>query len=352
MQHRKTPVHESIYVIGAGFSAGLGYPLTSNLLVRLWGVLDVHLQEQLTRVIAFHHPGFTPDTFTSFPNVEQLLSEMLVNEELFHASRQYEGKFTKETLRRLQRDLLLSITDWFHELSKRVKPNNPEATWLRTFRERVRKENAAIISFNWDLILDELLFGSELDKASYGFTRPLGGTPVLLKPHGSLNWFEHEQGQHLVGSKRILLHRTKRPRGGGNAIYAFREFRAPVSSAGRRYTPLIVPPIHLKRFEKPVFRALWRNCTSLLSTAKTVTFLGYSMPSADLHAQFIIRCGFNNQVQGELLEGGRAKPTGAAIVTIVNPDGAAAKRIAQVVGPDSPCKWISTPAAEWLTTRA
>jgi hypothetical protein len=29
-----------VHVVGAGFSAGLGYPLTSDLLVRLWDRLD------------------------------------------------------------------------------------------------------------------------------------------------------------------------------------------------------------------------------------------------------------------------------------------------------------------------
>jgi len=112
----------NVYVIGAGFSAGLGYPLTSDLLVRLWDRIDQELKVGLKKVIGFHHPGFDPKKFTSFPNVEQLLSEMLVNEELFDASRQYEGNFTKADLEDLQRDLLLAITNWFHELSRAVKP--------------------------------------------------------------------------------------------------------------------------------------------------------------------------------------------------------------------------------------
>ena len=73
---------ECVYVIGAGFSAGLGFPLTSDLLVRLWDRIDDPLKKRLRQVITFHHPGFDPQRFSSFPNVEQLLSEMLVNEEL------------------------------------------------------------------------------------------------------------------------------------------------------------------------------------------------------------------------------------------------------------------------------
>lgn len=337
---------ECVYVIGAGFSAGLGFPLTSDLLVRLWDRIDEPLKERLEQVISFHHPGFQPERFSSFPNVEQLLSEMLVNEELFDASRQYEGNFTKEDLQNLQRDLLLAISDWFHEIAKKVKLSTLRVPWLTEFRNRMFRENAAIISFNWDLILDALLFGKCIDQASYGFAGRQNEAPVLLKPHGSLNWFEETQGRFLKDGKRELIFE----RGSGHAVYAFREARAPKSKKGRLYSPLIIPPVYLKDFEKPVFGELWRNCTSTLSTARKVVFLGYSMPAADLHAQFIMRCGFKNQVDGELADAGRrTKPTGAAEVIVVNPDRGAAQRIEAVAGPQHKCRWISTPVGdlEW-----
>lgn len=348
MSAQKANQRSCVYVVGAGFSAGLGYPLTSDLLVRLWGRLKAPVKKKLKQVIKFHHPGFNPDNFTSFPNVEELLSEMMVNEELFRASRQYEGNFTHNELRDLQRDLLLKIADWFHDLADGVTPSEPSYPWLARFRDKVKEESAAIISFNWDLILDELLFGDALDPRSYGFSEPMPEEPVLLKPHGSLNWFEEDQGRFLKKEKKIKLFPIKKSSKTKDSIYAFREFRAPLSKHDRIYQPLIVPPVLLKRFENLVFEMLWKNCVSVLSTAKKVVFLGYSMPSADLHAQFIIRCGFDNQLQGELTNRGRTDPTGPANVIILNPDNAAAHRIAKVVGPKSRCKWISTPVAEWL----
>lgn len=340
---------DCVYVIGAGFSAGLGYPLTHDLLLRLWKRIDGKLKRDLKRVVRFHHPSFDPKRFSSFPNVEQLLSEMAVNEELFDASRQYAGNFTKEDLQNLQRDILLKTADWFHELSGSPVILKARAEWLKRFRARVIKENAAIISFNWDLILDRLFFKNGIGQASYGFNQKAAHSPVLLKPHGSLNWFEDKPGRHIKEEKRVLVHSE-----GGQDVYAFLDLsRSPTSRRGRIYFPLIVPPIYLKKFDKPVFRALWRNCTSVLSQAKKVVFLGYSMPLADLHAQFILRCGFHNQIEGELGEGGKRQPaTGPAKVIIVNPDKGAADRTASIVGNESKCVWISTPVADWLTERA
>ena len=340
---------ECVYVIGAGFSAGLDYPLTFNLLLRLWQRLGSPnkrgLRDDLKKIISFHHPGFDPLKFTTFPNVEDLLSEMFVNDQLFHASRQYEGKFTQKKLREVQQGLLLEIASWFHELSEAVRPQKPYQKWLRLFRDKVRKEDAAIISFNWDLVIDQLLFHDEISAESYGFGSRSASSPILLKPHGSLNWYEQALGQHLLRVKRALIYKGDSE---DDSIYAFREFRAPVSSK-RVYMPLIVPPVIVKDFAKPVFKTLWNECTDVLSTAKKVFFLGYSMPTADLHAQFIMRCGFHNQNEGKLAEDGkRTKPTGPAEVIIVNPDRSAAQRIATVVGQKSSCKWISVPVADWI----
>ncbi len=331
-----------VYVIGAGFSAGLGYPLTGDLLAQFWERIDdCSFRDKLQRVIEFHNPGFNCEEFVSFPNVEELLSQMMANEQLFDSSRQYEGNFTKSDLAGLQRAFLLKIADWFHEISKRVQPRNPRVTWLKVFRDHVQSKKVGIISFNWDLVLDELLFGRGLDQTSYGFHLKPFSAPVLIKPHGSLNWFENEPGKHIKAERKFVLSAD-----GKENVYAFKKFRAPRSTR-REYRPLIVPPVYLKNFEKPVFRTLWQNCTRLLSITDKVVFLGYSMSAVDFHAQFIMRCGFKNQLEGELTKSGRRKAaTGAAEVIIVNPDRAAAERTRAIVGPRHKCRWISKPVAD------
>ena len=328
---------DRVYVIGAGFSAGLGYPLTSDLLVRLWDRIDEEFRTRLKRAICFHHPDFDPERFTSFPNVEQLLSELQVNEQLFDASDQYETTFTKEQLRNLQTDLLLEVARWFHEISKSVVPNAPTVSWLSKFKEQVMRQRAAVISFNWDLILDQLLFADGINEASYGFTIGEDQIPSLLKPHGSLNWFEEGIGRHLKSVKRVTVFDN-----GPDTVYAFREFRAPVSKSTRIYSPLIVPPVYLKNFEKPVFKALWRNCVTVLNQARQVVFLGYSMPLADHHAQFIMRCGFQKRIVSDPCVQGTPE------VVIVNPDWGAARRISSIVGSEYRCSWASTPVSEWI----
>jgi len=334
---------EHVYVIGAGFSRDLGYPLTNSLLVDVWDRLNINTKKRLENVIRFHHPAFYITRKTTFPNIEQLLTEIAVNEEMFDASRPTEGNFRKAELSELKEILLSEIALWFHEIYEDART----AKWLSEFRNRLREENAAIISFNWDLLLDHLLFNeASLDAHSYGLANQLGRGPILIKPHGSLNWYGASEVSKVKADKRILIfpHEKEEER-----IEAFLYPRSITSKVGRRYTPLIVPPAYVKDFRRPIFRRLWQRCTDLLSTPQKLYFLGYSLPAADLQVQFILRCGFHNQLEGRLRKGGRrTKPTGPAEVYIVNPDQEAARRIESVAGPRFSCHWINQRVEKWI----
>ena len=313
-----------VYVVGAGFSVGLGFPTITSLLKDIWARLEAGDADRLCNVIRFHHPKFNPALEASFPNIEQLLSEMKANEDLFSASRPATGHFTARALKSRRKKLLLAVASWFHEIQRNALSSPP--AWLSVVVDQMRTENAQIISFNWDLILDELLFGDSLAPCSYGLSPSTSG-PRLLKPHGSLNWYEGAYGRHLMADKTFPLFGT-----GDDAVLAFRPFRAPKSKR-RSYMPLIVPPVFNKDFSDPLFQPLWREAVSVLSTAREVKFIGFSLADADFHARFILRCGFHNQIDGELLARGRRSPaTGPAKVVVVDPSETSQVNIERVVG--------------------
>jgi hypothetical protein len=341
---RVTRIRDTVYVIGAGLSAGLGYPLTKSLLIGVWEKLPDRSRNQLKEIVEFHHPAFSVARRTSFPDIEQLLTEMAVNLELFKASRPAEGRFTKGQLQESHEILLFTIASWFHELYKSAK----KADWLSGIVARLRRENAAIVSFNWDLVLDQLLFNGDVNLQTYGLSKTIGDGPVLLKPHGSLNWYEGTQLEHVKDLKRIEIFHDRNP---SKCVHAFLRPRGVKSKTGKRYTPFIIPPTYLKDFTRPISRRLWQNCTNVLSTPRRLIFLGYSLPAADLHAQFIFRCGFHNQINGRLKKDGSRYPaTGAAEVLIINPDQDAAKRIEAVAGPKVTCNWIPQRIQDWVVS--
>lgn len=330
---------ERVFVVGAGFSKSLGYPLSNEILPGVWKRQSPEEKRTLERIIKFHHPWFNPDDKRTFPNIERLLTDLEVNDEMFDASRYGAGNFTHEDLKNGKRSILVGIENWFHEIYENA---GADREWLNNFKRLLAKKTSAIISFNWDLVLDHLLFGSELSAACYGLERSDG--PVLLKPHGSLNWFGEESANHLKLDKRVEIFCKK-----AQKIYAFLPPRAPRSNNGHTYEPLLIPPTYLKKFDRPIFTSLWKKCTDVLSCAGELWFLGYSMPDEDRHTQFILRCGLHNQVDGTLRPTGeRAKPTGRSKIRIVNPDVFAADRIMKVVGPACHCDWINERVEKWV----
>ena len=334
---------KTVYVVGAGFSAGLGYPLTANLLVEVWPRLTLSLRKRLAKVIEFHHPGFDPKRNTSFPYIEALLTEIGVNLEMFGASRRIEGAFQQDELRAIQAELLTATAHWFHGLYEEAH----DVDWLVKVTELIRREEATVISFNWDLILDHALFDGQIDAAMYGLGRSERRGPRLLKPHGSLNWYLGAQAEPIKETKKVQIHPGKGP---NTAVWAFLQPRDVKTSQERLYTPFIVAPTFYKDFSHPVSTDLWRQCAETLSVAEQIVILGYSLPEADLQARFIFRCGFHNQEAGTINDGKtRNRATGAAEVTLVSPDSVAAKRIEGIVGRPGHFKWKPMRVEEWAS---
>ena len=335
-------IRENVYVVGAGFSRGLGYPMTSGLLPGVWKMLEAKERTQLKKIIGFHHPEFVPSDKSSFPDMERFLTEVDVNLKLFYSSRPAEGRFTKEKLQFAHDNLLWRVGSWFHDLFE----NAIHVPWAIAFANRLKRENAGIVSFNWDLVLDHLAFDGEITANNYGASKRLAKGPLLFKPHGSLNWYEGTDIDAVAESKRVeIFHHTEKKK----RVYAFVRPRLIKSKAGNRYAPLIIPPTFIKDFKPTIFRQLWKNTTDVLSTPKRLYFLGYSLPASDLHAQFIFRCGFYNQIHGRLSnDGTRHDPTGAAEVIVVNPDREAFERIRAVAGPGIRCEWIQKNIKDWV----
>jgi hypothetical protein len=295
-------IRDSVYVVGAGFSRGLKYPMTNDLLPGVWEQLEPKERNQLSKIVKFHHPDFDAKKQNTFPDMERLLTEIDVNLKLFYSSRKSEGGFTKAKLQGAHDNLLWRVGSWFHDLFE----DAISVPWVNQFANRLKREQAGVVSFNWDLVLDHLVFDGEITAKNYGVSSRLAKGPLLFKPHGSLNWYK------------------------GTDID-------------------IIPPTFLKDFKPSIFRQLWKNTTDVLSTPKKLYFLGYSLPASDLHAQFIFRCGFYNQIHGRLSDDAtRHPPTGPAEVIVVNPDRGAFERIRAVAGPQIQCRWVEKAIEEWL----
>ena len=114
-----------------------------------------------------------------------------MNLQMFEA-RTAEGRFTKDQLKESQEILLFTIAASFTKFTKTL----PQPAGCPQSSSGCN-ENAAIVSFNWDLVLDQLLFWRQTRLGTLRTSSELGKGPLLLKPHGSLNWYEGTQLSHV-----------------------------------------------------------------------------------------------------------------------------------------------------------
>ena len=338
----RTPrIRDTVYVIGAGFSHGCGYPLTSKLLPGVWSRLPNSDRADIESIIQFHYPRFDPASADTFPNIEQLITQIAVNLDLFDGSRRYKGRLRKPMLIAAREALFRGIFDWFHDLY----PAASSTPWLEEFVERVKREQAAIICFNWDLLLDQKLWGSGVSASGYGLTASLVRKgPFILKPHGPLNWYDATELRTVPPSSRQPLFRSA---DGSEEIGAFLHPRPISSTVGRRYVPLIVTPTYIKDFNRPIYQQIWKHATDVLSTPKRIVFLGYSLPPDDLQARFILRCGFHSQLDGPLRRSGRQDRTGNADVFVVNPLVEVVDRVRQIANDPAKVVHVSRFTSTW-----
>jgi hypothetical protein len=159
----------------------------------------------------------------------------------------------------------------------------------------------AIISFNYDFLLDRVLeergrlrrSGVKAELPTVLTTRQ-GGDAHYLKLHGSVLWYVQRDDQQ----KRDFYLRRDRNAGevrfvtfseglgyvrGGHAPKDICKW-VPPGTDGRDRPPLIVPPTLIKKdLLPPVIDAQWDRAVEALSRANDVYVIGYSFPESDTH---------------------------------------------------------------------
>ena len=172
------------------------------------------------------------------------------------------------------------------------------------------KPNDTIITFNWDLLLDDVLGrgnsiafaksipagkqGSQYNQfvenlsaysewlRAHSVTEPYSKWPTdtgyYLKLHGSIDWFYcSNESCHRYGNVFPLLDLTK--------DYYCSECHEPFSL-------LLIPPVLNKGYRKyPLIRRIWSLAAQELRSATEIIIWGYSLPPTDFHSLWLIRQG-------------------------------------------------------------
>lgn len=159
--------------------------------------------------------------------------------------------------------------------------------------------NATCVTFNYDDLLDAALFTTKHWNPHWGYgffcrpststvcdlTRgPRGSDLALLKLHGSVNWWPR-LGYSWPFALDAIVHHQSWGLSGPYSSW----FPHDLVSRHLEPEPVIVPPVLSKSdlVAQPALRLVWSLAYEHLSTADSVTFIGYSFPATDTAARVL-----------------------------------------------------------------
>lgn len=290
--------NKSVFVVGAGFSMPAGAPSQAGIVSKIFergtsrepGILK-QFYERIFSAEEDEEIAAVPleDVFT-------LLDRALKSDERFDAT------FDRELFQETHDELIESIGNLFYG-SLADSESLPSYSAYRTFVKelvdvRCRDQKAdpfAIISLNWDIIIDHLVFRTRNErKRDIGvdyccYTNDLSADPqppsIALKPmgwyniklmklHGSLNWLLCPSCGRLYVKLDTKV-----------AVGAEQTCRECIKVTLR---PFIITPTLLKDLYDTHIKMVWHNAFLDLKEAKRVVFIGYSFPLADFEFRYTL----------------------------------------------------------------
>jgi hypothetical protein len=304
---------QRVFILGAGVSASCGIPVAQNILRAAMDRLESHdgpVRDRIHKLLDYLYPSFSI-ALRNYPNIEDFMNlvEMAqqVNSKDFIESSMWPAK----DLAKVAASVLQAVTDF---LWGQMKDCNLDP--LKKFAKYVLAEGDTVVTFNWDVTLEKVL---DEDDDLLNFWYEPTAEILLLKPHGSIDWFRRAKLPKDIASSAL--------RKIDDELSVYPEFTLAKHKAMKSQTPVIVPPVAIKDFRSPFFQKTWTRVYRVVSQATEVYFIGYSLPKEDQFARLVLsRALLNNRLKAK-----RAKKPELTI-RVVNPDEGAQQTFIGLVG--------------------
>lgn len=293
------------------------------------------------RVHGFVKEHFGIDIFQSpRPGMEEVFALVYSSTAITPLPKGVKNAFS--SLCRIYAKVIEETTNW-------LEPR-PKGPLCRLIKNVVASGPTSIITFNQDIVIEKCLYALSKGKNPISwdidsgycmnfadFTQPSGKlneqeffltasspdavNPLLLKPHGSLNWYAKTLKEDAVLSQLKPSHKINCTR--RKELFTTMQYTSD-NTSGRKtwYTwPIIVPPI----LEKGTFLGnaldnIWSESWKALIGADRVIVYGYSFPNADSQSQTFFKRA-------------AAKMSKRPILITINPDFSSSRHASSIFNP-------------------
>ena len=326
---------EDVYVLGAGASYVHGAPLTDEILPYALGQSPSRSDPRLELLRGFLREVFHFDAprtagAAAWKRVPSLVDVLSVVDVALDRKENLARGFDVERLRRVRTAIEFAIFNALEDSLSwhpaRQRSRRSRATHL--LAARLDPEQAAVISFNYDVIADialamrskafafdradvEMLGAGDHHLIDYGVDfanvqpPPEGARRFqLLKLHGSFNWLRSRLTGNLYfgGMQKAagILFQTPAQRAASDLRSLFRHKKphGRIPDTFDDLEPVLVTPTHLKDLRNPHLARIWRRAEECLRGARRIVFIGYSLPGDDLHVKYLFKRAMETRAPG------------------------------------------------------
>jgi hypothetical protein len=308
-----------VFVLGAGVSAACGIPVAKDIfratMLRLLSASDSDADD-VHNILRYLYPGFDVK-LKNYPNIEDFLNFLEMaktfNTEEFVRSEPYSEK----RIGKVEGIVLKALTAFLWEAMQSKDKLKP----LHRFAEKEVNLGDVVITFNWDVGLEQTLYMDRKEPSfHYFYSRKIDQKQVfLLKPHGSIDWFRkaalpnNGEGEDYLSLDKDLA--------------VFKHFDFTENHELAKLLPVIVPPVSSKEFKYRALKRTWISVFRAVSQATQLHIIGYSLPREDQFARFVFRRAIRNNLLN--VEKGKKSPLG---IRVVNPDETVWTTFSRLVG--------------------
>ncbi|MCL5057545.1 MAG: hypothetical protein M1130_06030 [Actinobacteria bacterium] len=273
----------TVHILGAGASAGydrsftgMRCPSAKNFFSVAQGIIGADLvknRESFKNIVNFLKEYFN----LSFSDIEEAGLDMqdvltFLDLEIDYSDSEVE----LDMLRRARHEFMNLLTITFNNVLQ-----GPPCPYHAALAAGLG-EGDAVISFNYDLLMDTALFHNNPlwnPETGYGFlaasreNRQVAPSAVyLLKPHGSFNWISCS----TCGNIYVLP-----PTQSGVPVNCNSLRSLVPNHSEHRLDRLIIPPSLKKDVHGRVMQQIWMKAHQALKDAGRIVIIGYSLPAAD-----------------------------------------------------------------------
>lgn len=299
-----TPESESVKFLIAYINVGL-YLLENYTAIDSTKQSDLFLQYKKDEFLLDETSSKLVDRYVQLQKIKESVREALISSEIqisledvftsfdkSYQSKEYFHKYSYHTTDDINEHIIRLFVYYFCKCGKEHSYDNSDYIAFCNYIRHL--PNVSIISTNWDVLIEEYF---TRQKISYNLclnepyyykgrsTKKASKQKLnLIKLHGSINWVKCLS----CGTIQIVEHKKC-------GDFLFDDGKAEKCMAcqkeiekGCLLQSQIITPTMMKSINSQLYSNLWAAAKRDLRAAKKVTFIGYSLPTADFELRYLL----------------------------------------------------------------